>query len=1076
MATPGDEPLAPSGTQPLASDGQQDAVLEHPDRSEDANTTTADEKPDSPRQPPATTAAKPNNNDSPDNDDSDTDSSASDAEEARETTHAQSAPAVEWLATGREKRSTAGNRLKHMLAAQEPDDELELLFAEDGDDAAFSEADEDGSDLHMDSSSDDEDAQERGDDLEGEKELEKKAHENRQAARKRKAQEAIPLKFRKKVKIVAPPRSGSVTSSSAATPTMATTPGGRSAHAPRPKRKSERASWLPTAAEMPTRASRRETTMMSKEQLHQQMIEREVKRIKQVEAMERKAKKLEALRKPPKTQAERLAEAAMIEKKNAKSLNRWEEAEKQREEERRAKLAALNNRTLDGPVVTFWSGVGEWVDGKLKYVGKIVTIEEKPLKKKRGSGPDGDNTADGLVDDTVMPNVAGAHTDKQTTAEAITTDDGKQAALSSTTTTGEESVPVPIPADQPPPDQSRAMTAPQDMKTVQSIASVTEAPSDVASNREVPATLGTAPPITTTAQGGARNSGVSTTNVPVGDVPDPVPGTHSPPEAIQKQPQSASSAPPATVESAASGSSHPATTSIAPTPEAVKPPSTHAGTDVHSSSGTDLQPTADAVAPSHESLGLEPAVAAQDIEMTDVQHRPTPDTAQIESESTLPAQPPMPLNAQAQTPFPQPQAPGQASYTTMGFAPPPKLAMAVPQEGNLSTSSFLAPPTGVNSNGLSIPQIGHITTSSPSPHGLAPPILAAAPGSQAQLVSPGTALPQITQPHFRPVLSNVPVNVQSQPMKGHQQPTVAALPPKPRGGRQKKEKEKEASPPPPPRTPPPDGKATRNCFILQNFNENAIKEKSVQTRVLFGREMNKLAKPAPAPRCVITGQPARYKDPRTGLPYHNSFAYKEIQKLQKGEYKFSSLLGTWMGSGSMAAAGVPARFLDPSAPGPPPPPPPPPAEVVEQPPAGTEGAGNGDSGVAGDTVPAGGAPSSAPDPKANTAMLQQPPMVSTQAPLPTSASTPVPPVAAPTILNGPAMTPVATAKDVVPSPGSGSVLPGAAIDSTQGQMPQVQPSGLAGDTGPKSVVSHITAPPVVATEQALPQEGPVAQQ
>lgn len=1071
MATPGDEPLAPLGTQPSASDGQQDAVPEHPDRSEDANTTTADEKPDSPQQPPTTTTARPNNNDSPDNDDSDTDSSVSDAEEARETTHAQSAPAVEWLATGREKRLTAGNRLKHMLAAQEPDDELELLFAEDGDDAAFSEADEDGSDLHMDSSSDDEDAQEQGDDLEGEKELEKKAHENRQAARKRKAQEAIPLKFRKKVKIVAPPRSGSVTSSSAATPTTATTPGGRSVHAPRPKRKSERASWLPTAAEMPTRASRRETTMMSKEQLHQQMIEREVKRIKQVEAMERKAKKLEALRKPPKTQAERLAEAAIIEKKNAKSLNRWEEAEKQREEERRAKLAALNNRTLDGPVVTFWSGVGEWVDGKLKYVGKIVTIEEKPLKKKRGSGPDGDNTMDGGVDDTVVTDVTAANLDNQTTAEAITTDDGKQSALSSTTATGEGSVPVPVPSDQPPTDQSQAMTTPQDTKTVQSIASVTEMPSDIALNREVPATLGT----TTTAQGDAPESGVSTTNVPVGAIPVPVPVTHSPLEAIQTQPQSASSAPPITAESAALGPSYTATTSIAPNLEAVETPSTHAGTDVHSSSGSDLQPTADAIAPSHESLGLEPAVAAQDIEMADAQQQPTPDTAQSKSESTLQAQPPMPLNAQAQPPFPQPQAPGQANHTTMGFAPPPQLAMAVPQEGNISTSSFLAPPTGVNSNGLSIPQIGHITTSSPSPYGLAPPALAAASGSQAQLISPGTALSQTSQPQFRPALSNVPVNVQSQTMKGQQQSIGALLPPKPRGGRQKKEKEKEASPPPPPRTPPPDGKATRNCFILQNFNENAIKEKSVQTRVLFGKEMNKLAKPAPAPRCVITGQPARYKDPRTGLPYYNSFAYKEIQKLQKGEYKFSSLLGTWMGSGSMAAAGVPARFLDPSAPGPPPPPPPPPpAEVVEQPPAGTVGAGIGDRGVAVDTVPISGVSSSAPDPKANTAMPQQPPIVSTQALLP--VSTPVPPAVVPTTLNASAITPVATAKDVVPSTAPGPVLPDVAIDSTQGQTPQVQPSGLAGNTGTNPVSSHIAAPPVVATEQALPQESPVAQQ
>ncbi|KAK8049258.1 hypothetical protein PG994_010988 [Apiospora phragmitis] len=301
------------------------------------------------------------------NEDADSLDSSSEDGDPREPTETEQQP-VEWLATSRAKRSTAGNRMKSMLAVEEPDDELELLFAEDGEDDGFTDVDEDASDVQMDSSSDDDDAHENGDEDEGEKELARQARESKQAARKRKAQEAIPLKFRKKVKI-----NTDTTSSVTATP------------APRPKRKSERASWLPSTADMPTRASKRETTMLSKEQLHQQMLEREAKRLKQVDAMERKAKRMEALKKPPMTQAERLAEAALVEKRNAKSLNRWEEAEKQREAERRAKLAALNNRQLSGPVVTFWSGVGEWIDGKLKHVGKIVTIEEKPVKKKRTS-------------------------------------------------------------------------------------------------------------------------------------------------------------------------------------------------------------------------------------------------------------------------------------------------------------------------------------------------------------------------------------------------------------------------------------------------------------------------------------------------------------------------------------------------------------------------------------------------------------------------------------------------------------------------------------------------------------------
>lgn len=38
-----------------------------------------------------------------------------------------------------------------------------------------------------------------------------------------------------------------------------------------------------------------------------------------------------------------------------------------------------------------------------------------------------------------------------------------------------------------------------------------------------------------------------------------------------------------------------------------------------------------------------------------------------------------------------------------------------------------------------------------------------------------------------------------------------------------------------------EGKVTKSCIILQNFDENAIKDRQVQTQILFGRKMNKLA-------------------------------------------------------------------------------------------------------------------------------------------------------------------------------------------------------------------------------------------
>lgn len=270
---------------------------------------------------------------------------------------------VEWMVTARQKRSTAGNRLSSLIQQEEPDDELELLFAEADDDAGFEDAEADQSDVQMDSSEDDDDQgpAAAADDLEGEKELQRQAKAEK--AKKRK-NDGIPI-FKKKVKI---------------DPTASQAP------PPRPKKKSERTSWIPTAEELPTRASQRGTTKLQKKALHSQLVDREFKRLKQLENMEKAAAAKEAAKKPAMTQADRLAEAARIEKANARSLSRWEEAEQQREEEQRAKLAALSNRHLEGPVITWWSGLAQWAGGRLKQVGKTLMIEEpkeKPVASKK---------------------------------------------------------------------------------------------------------------------------------------------------------------------------------------------------------------------------------------------------------------------------------------------------------------------------------------------------------------------------------------------------------------------------------------------------------------------------------------------------------------------------------------------------------------------------------------------------------------------------------------------------------------------------------------------------------------------
>lgn len=74
------------------------------------------------------------------------------------------------------------------------------------------------------------------------------------------------------------------------------------------------------------------------------------------------------------------------------------------------------------------------------------------------------------------------------------------------------------------------------------------------------------------------------------------------------------------------------------------------------------------------------------------------------------------------------------------------------------------------------------------------------------------------------------------------------------------------------------------------------------------------SEPPPQPLCVITNQPARYRDPKTGLPYYNAAAYRELQRVARGEYRWSEPLAAYVGDPTARAAkGVPARFLDPKA-------------------------------------------------------------------------------------------------------------------------------------------------------------------
>ncbi|KAK0711648.1 YL1 nuclear protein-domain-containing protein [Lasiosphaeris hirsuta] len=712
---------------------------------------------------------------------------------------------IEWLATTRTKRSTAGNRMKSMLAIEAPadDDDLELLFAEDEDDAGFTDdAKDNASDVLMDSSSDDEDQGRDADDMEGEKELERQAREKKNAQRKRKAQEAIPAKFRKKVRIEQPAGAADSASprSSAPPPPQHPAP---SRPAPRPKKKSERMSWLPSTAELPTRASDRSTTRISKQQLHEKMVQDEVRRKKQLERMEKNAKRLEALKKPPMTQAERLAEAALIEKRNSKSLNRWEVAEKQREEERLRKIAALHNRKLDGPVVTFWSGIQQLEEGQLKHVGNLVSIEEKAPRKKRQSAA---------------------------VAAALT---AAPATLMAATPTAQELEGGRVEdTSKPPSPTEKADPKPGNM--------VPEIKPEVSE----PAGL---PP------------------------PFPSAGTQNPQ--------------PATLQD--SSPNHPVEEARF-TPTLTAPPALAMAPLLTTDTPLATAPVAAVTSP------MVPALPLVSTPATEATPAPVPAPAPVSAPAPIstPA-----LSVASMAPPPLPLSPDVKQHSSAVLAAPilaPPVGLAPPMlGGRMSMLGFSA--SNGTSNCLAPPNTSH----TPSPLSLPP----STPGMRAPKAPKPTVIVPTASATPSPSILTPPPPPPPLPPSTPLQPTQGNASRLSKGPETPRDAQSE---------PPREGKVTRSCIILQNFDENAIKDRQVQTQILFGRKMNKLAKPAHAPLCVITNHPAKYRDTKTGLPYYNSYAYKEIQRVYRGDYKWSRLLGAYVGSGNYAARGVPDRFLDPT--------------------------------------------------------------------------------------------------------------------------------------------------------------------
>ncbi|KAF2150713.1 YL1-domain-containing protein [Myriangium duriaei CBS 260.36] len=251
-----------------------------------------------------------------------------------------SSPPPETLIAGRAKRSTAGNRLSHLLQHLDDEDiKADLLADQEDDQKDYSASEDDDADVALDSSDDSEDEAKEGEDqdLVGEKELRKE--ERVESKRKRKARELVRIQpLKKKVKILEEATSQDGT--------------------PVAPKKADRITFADLG---PTRQSSRSQTVANAKVTAANLKESRRRAQRTQEIMRIAAEKKAAEAGPKLTQADRMARALEIEKENSRSLNRWEKSERERLRIQQEKLDAMRNRKIEGPVYRYWSGPVTWL-------------------------------------------------------------------------------------------------------------------------------------------------------------------------------------------------------------------------------------------------------------------------------------------------------------------------------------------------------------------------------------------------------------------------------------------------------------------------------------------------------------------------------------------------------------------------------------------------------------------------------------------------------------------------------------------------------------------------------------------
>jgi vacuolar protein sorting-associated protein 72 len=114
--------------------------------------------------------------------------------------------------------------------------------------------------------------------------------------------------------------------------------------------------------------------------------------------------------------------------------------------------------------------------------------------------------------------------------------------------------------------------------------------------------------------------------------------------------------------------------------------------------------------------------------------------------------------------------------------------------------------------------------------------------------------------------------------------------------------------PEPPSAPLEEEISTRNLIILDRFEDLPSQIRHDYSMFYNQRKAGKGTKHVPE-LCPLTGQPAKYRDPATGIGYGSVAAYKKVQELQQHKYSWSSMLGCYVGRAGVAARGAPEGFL-----------------------------------------------------------------------------------------------------------------------------------------------------------------------